>query len=94
MAPYKAWAQRNPLAYEEVVAGGAAWAGKAVVWEISRHADDCFFWQGDPAKKISWFEPAGDELKAVFPDGKPVRALLRIENFEEPPPVLTLLEVL
>jgi hypothetical protein len=91
-APYRAWVAQHQLSYDEVAADPSAWAGKPVVWEISRGPDGAFYYGQDTAKKISWTNPEACEPAGLTPGGGPVRILALIESNEGTMPLLILLE--
>jgi hypothetical protein len=91
-APYRAWVAQHPLSYEEVSASASAWAGKPVLWEISRGPDGSSYYAQDTTKGISWTNPAACEKSGPIQRGPPVMVLALVESNESSTPLLIFLE--
>jgi hypothetical protein len=89
--PYRAWAAQHPLSYDEVASDPSAWAGKPVLWEVSRGADGSYYFGQDAAKKISWTDPAACASAGPAAGGPAVRVLALVESSEGATPLLILL---
>jgi len=92
LEPFRLWAERHPLAYDEVAANSAGLSGKAVLWEISRR-EGVYYYQTDLGKKISFANAGSPELAKIQESGSPAQTLGRVTLSENEVPLLDLLEV-